>query len=168
MSNSRLQCINVPSVTYSGREQSPLHFGLSAEGYDLNTQLEGYDKLIWIVQNKNNRKVWIRRPENFINNEKEKDDIIIEELVTTTKVNNKQIDKKPLDGIKKITDYNMFLTFRLNKLKEDHKDDVEKKNNKELFNIVVAEWKNIKNNASELVKTIEEAKEWCAKNNTKK
>jgi hypothetical protein len=61
---SRKPCINVPTAFYSGKEQSPLHFGLSAEGYDLNTILEGYDHLMWAVKMKNNRKVWVRQNPN--------------------------------------------------------------------------------------------------------
>ena len=57
---TRKPCINVPSASYNGKEQSPLHFGLSAEGYELNTIMEGYDHMMWIVKIKNNKKVWVR------------------------------------------------------------------------------------------------------------
>lgn len=59
--STRKPCTNVQTATYSGKEQSPLHFGLSAEGYDLNTIMEGYDKMQWMVKIKNNRKVWVRQ-----------------------------------------------------------------------------------------------------------
>ena len=56
----RKPCINVPTTTYSGKEQSPLHFGLSAEGYEINTIMQGHDNMMWIVKMKNNKKVWVR------------------------------------------------------------------------------------------------------------
>jgi hypothetical protein len=43
-----------------GTELSPLHYGLSAEGYDINSIMEGYDKELWIVDVKNNKKVWVK------------------------------------------------------------------------------------------------------------
>ena len=59
--NNKQPCNNVSTETYTGKEQSPKRFGLSAEGYDLNFEKEGYDGKIWIVQIKNNRKVWVRK-----------------------------------------------------------------------------------------------------------
>ena len=54
-------CINSTSSYYTGKEQSPLHFGLSAEGYDINAIMEGYDKELWIVEIRNNKKVWTKK-----------------------------------------------------------------------------------------------------------
>jgi hypothetical protein len=54
-------CINSTSSYYTGKEQSPLHFGLSAEGYDINAIMEGYDKELWIVEVRNNKKVWTKK-----------------------------------------------------------------------------------------------------------
>ncbi len=54
-------CINSNSSYYTGKEQSPLHFGLSAEGYDINAIMEGYDKELWIVDVRNNKKVWTKK-----------------------------------------------------------------------------------------------------------
>ncbi len=54
-------CINSNSSYYTGKEQSPLHFGLSAEGYDINAIMEGYDKELWIVEIRNNKKVWTKK-----------------------------------------------------------------------------------------------------------
>jgi hypothetical protein len=54
-------CINSNSSYYTGKEQSPLHFGLSAEGYDINSIMEGYDKELWIVEVRNNKKVWTKK-----------------------------------------------------------------------------------------------------------
>ena len=60
MKNSKSPCINVSTESYTGKEQSPKRFGLSAEGYDVGFEKEGFDKQIWCVQIKNNRKVWVR------------------------------------------------------------------------------------------------------------
>ena len=54
-------CLNSPSSYYTGREQSPLHYGLSAEGYEINAIMEGYDKELWIVEVRNNKKVWTKK-----------------------------------------------------------------------------------------------------------
>ena len=160
---TRKPCINVPSASYNGKEQSPLHFGLSAEGYELNTIMEGYDHMMWIVKIKNNKKVWVRNTLNttkmvheepIINNTNENNIEIIE--------NNVEIIKPQVEE-KKITDYNLFLTYRLNELK---KNNTENKNNKEIFAIVIAEWKELKKNTSELSRIINLANEYH-KNNKK-
>jgi len=54
-------CINSNSSYYTGKEQSPLHFGLSAEGYDINAIMEGFDKELWIVEVRNSKKVWTKK-----------------------------------------------------------------------------------------------------------
>jgi hypothetical protein len=54
-------CINCPSSFYTGKEQSPLHFGLSAEGYEVNAIMEGFDTELWIVEVRNNKKVWTKK-----------------------------------------------------------------------------------------------------------
>ena len=54
-------CINCPSSYYTGKEQSPLHFGLSAEGYEVNAIMEGFDTELWIVEVRNNKKVWTKK-----------------------------------------------------------------------------------------------------------
>ena len=53
-------CINSSKNYYTGTELSPLHFGLSAEGYDINSIMEGYDNELWIVDIKNNKKIWVK------------------------------------------------------------------------------------------------------------
>ena len=60
-------CINLSTDTYTGKEQSPKGFGYSADGFELNYEKTGQDNRIWIVQIKNNRKVWIRRNTNISN-----------------------------------------------------------------------------------------------------
>jgi hypothetical protein len=54
-------CINHSSSYYTGKEQSPLHYGLSAEGYDINSIMEGFDKDLWIVEVRNSKKVWTKK-----------------------------------------------------------------------------------------------------------
>jgi hypothetical protein len=54
-------CLNSSSSYYTGKEQSPLHYGLSAEGYDINSIMEGYDKELWVVDVRNNKKVWTKK-----------------------------------------------------------------------------------------------------------
>jgi hypothetical protein len=61
MKSTKIPCSNVSTESYTGKEQSPKRFGLSAEGFDINYEKEGFDNLIWIVQIKNNRKVWVRK-----------------------------------------------------------------------------------------------------------
>jgi len=38
-----------------------LHFGLSAEGYEINSIMEGFDKDLWIVEVRNGKKVWTKK-----------------------------------------------------------------------------------------------------------
>ena len=54
-------CINSTTSYYTVKEQSPLHFGLSAEGYEINSIMEGFDKELWIVEVRNNKKVWTKK-----------------------------------------------------------------------------------------------------------
>lgn len=183
--STRKQCVNVSSASYSGKENSPLHFGLSAEGYDLNTIMEGYDKLQWIVKIKNNRKVWVRH--QVINKMVHEEPIIQHDTQDVTNIQNEDINEvqindcnkvdevnnisnneilvdkthkvvKPVKNSKpetlkavveekKMTDYNIFLTYRLYELK---KNNIDKTNNKELFNSVVQEWKELKTKPVEL------------------
>ena len=59
--SSKKVCINHSASYYTGKEQSPLHFGLSAEGYDINSIMEGFDKDLWIVEVRNSKKVWTKK-----------------------------------------------------------------------------------------------------------
>jgi hypothetical protein len=54
-------CVNCSTAYYTGKEQSPLHFGLSAEGYEINSIMEGFDKELWIVDLRNSKKVWTKK-----------------------------------------------------------------------------------------------------------
>ena len=122
MKNNKIPCSNISTETYTGKEQSPKRFGLSAEGFEINYEKEGYDKQIWSVQLKNGRKVWVRNcnrvniithEEPIITNyntpqlieekssdEKDTNDSII---VTTNQPNNNSEKKK--------TDYNIFIKY---------------------------------------------------------
>jgi hypothetical protein len=173
---SRKPCINVSNAFYSGKEQSPLHFGLSAEGYELNTVLEGYDRMIWAVKMKNNRKVWVRQmpvsghirmvheepvvPETqedvSIQQDTQPDvqPTIQEELQEEQEPPKKPDVIKPIVEEKKLTDYNLFLTYRLHELKKQNHD----KTNKELFNSAIAEWKELKKNPIEFKNVMQLAK----------
>lgn len=159
----RKQCINISTTTYSGKEQSPLRFGLSAEGYELNTIVEGYDKMMWIVKIKNGKKVWVRQ---LVSNQRmvyeepviqEESQDISDTLDKLTVVNTSHIEPEDIDKNeqvvitakvqeKKITDYNLFLTYRLQELKKNNNN----KTNKELFNSAIQEWKELKKNSTEM------------------
>lgn len=83
MSSIKKTCINSSKHYYTGTELSPLHYGLSAEGYELNSVMEGFDKELWVVDIKNNKKVWVKndtiiritREDPIINNIETKLDI---------------------------------------------------------------------------------------------
>lgn len=161
---SRKPCTNVSTATYTGKEFSPLKSGLSAEGYDINTVMEGGDKLLWVVQIKNNRKVWVRK-QTTIDRLVHEDPIILNttDIVELPKQEEEEVILKPKVEEKKLTDYNLYLTYKLFKLKEEYKEI--KTENKELLNKAIAEWKIIKKNPNELTKILEEAKKY---NQTKK
>ena len=158
-------CINLSTDTYTGKEQSPKGFGYSADGFELNYEKTGQDNRIWIVQIKNNRKVWIRRNTN-ISNITHEEPIINDNLNETSNeglnealnecsnessnnvLNDVIIDNNKVKKINKDkkTDYNIFLKYYLELLKisNELKSKNERKTNKELFNETVDEWKNIK------------------------
>lgn len=162
---SKKKCINSPSFTYTGKEQSPLRYGLSAEGYDVNSVLEGYDKKPWYVEVKNNKKVWVRREETYkITHEepviKSIDDFTTNATVPSLNVinHNKEVVlrldtiKEP-ENIKKTTDYNIYLSYRLKQLKETSNED-----GKSYFKQAIEEWKTLKSNPEELQKILNEAR----------
>jgi hypothetical protein len=176
---TRRPCVNVATASYSGKEQSPLHFGLSAEGYENGTIMEGHDHMMWVVKSKNNRKVWVRQmcsgkmvhEEPVINDsieELKKTDDSNEAIHIIVQPTEKEPSSEPIQQPpeqqqppimkanveeKKINDYNIFLTYRLQELKKSQKSS-----NKEIFNSVVAEWKELKKNTANLNKVIVEIK----------
>lgn len=160
--SSKKPCINYPSCTYTGKEQSPLRFGLSAEGYSVNSVLEGYDKHLWVVEIKNNKKVWVKREETFSITPEEP---VIKDIPIPLPPVIPEEDSSTLQPIeKKTTDYNLFLSYRLSQLKETHPDN----DNKTNFAKVIEEWKNIKNKPEDLKKVIEEAKQYAVSKPAKK
>jgi hypothetical protein len=136
-------CINVPTMLYTGNEKSPLHYGLSAEGYDINVAMEGYDKNIWVVDVKNNKKVWIKK-DSIIRIEKE-------EPVIKDNSDTKDVKEK-----NNPTDYNIFIKYRLHMLKNDSKNNTNKTN----FDLVRAEWQNLKKDTKKMKEIMIEAKNW--------
>lgn len=58
----KMPCKNDPEYQYSGKEQSPLGLGYTAEGEKVGTVMEGRDKNKWIVGVKNGVKVWSKVP----------------------------------------------------------------------------------------------------------
>jgi hypothetical protein len=182
MKNNKNQCTNVSTESYTGKEQSPKRFGLSAEGFDINYEKEGFDKLIWVVQFKNNRKVWVRKNniititheepvipdnkthkiiDNPIDNPINNDDIIsdkkdkdIENIEDTNKKDKEDNDTSKTD--KKKTDYNIFLKYYLNKLKEEEENKLLA--HKVIFQMAIQEWARLKKNPTELKSLIETIK----------
>lgn len=173
MKNNKNQCTNVSTESYTGKEQSPKRFGLSAEGFDINYEKEGFDKLIWTVQVKNNRKVWVRKnnittithEEPVISDkssetsipEIKNEDTLQEEVrhteVETLSKNDEETITKPE---KKKTDYNIFLTYYLLKLKSEECN--KSVAHKDILKIATVEWARLKQNPSELKILIENIK----------
>jgi len=162
--SSKKPCINYPTCTYTGKEQSPLRFGLSAEGYSVNSVIEGYDKNLWVVEIKNNKKVWVKRDENFDITPEEPVMKSTETLPVETSSVHDTCTTLPQIPEKKTTDYNLYLSYRLSQLKQTNPDN----DNKTNFASVVQEWKAIKNVPEELKKVIEEAKQFALSNPVKK
>jgi hypothetical protein len=157
--SSKKPCINYPSCTYTGKEQSPLRFGLSAEGYSVNSVIEGYDKNLWVVEIKNNKKVWVKREENFAITPEEPVIKCTESSlpVDTSSSVHDVVTTLPQIAEKKTTDYNLYLSYRLSQLKQTNPDN----DNKTNFASVIKEWKVIKNIPEDLKKIIEDAKQFA-------
>lgn len=172
--SSKKPCINNPAFSYTGNEQSPLHFGLTAEGYPINAVMEGYDKKLWAVEIKNNKKVWIRKDDNFRVTHEEP---IIKSEIEPQLIENESIpinSSAPIQSSiitpvseKKTTDYNLYLSWRLKQLKEETVNTStshECQENKKNFTRVLEEWKIIKNKPDELKKILEEARAHMSQN----
>lgn len=187
MTSIKKPCINSSKHYYTGTELSPLHFGLSAEGYEINSVMEGYDKELWVVDIKNNKKVWVKndtiiritREDPVINNIEPKlneNNKLNEKIVSIMNSNKAIIESskneenptvennislvanidvsKILDKSKKSTDYNIFVKYRLNQLKDISK------NKKENFNNVKNEWHEIKKDKENFKVIMSNAKLW--------
>ena len=140
-------CINCPKMFYTGKEQSPLHYGLSAEGYELNSAMEGFDKQIWIVDIKNGKKVWIRK-DSVVRISKE------EPLIKDEEEQEKEAEKNKV--INSPTDYNIYIKYRLFILKNEPNENTNKSN----FDLVRLEWQDLKKDTKKLKKEMSEAKKW--------
>jgi hypothetical protein len=148
---TKKNCINFPTHFYTGKEQSPLHYGLSAEGYDINSVMDGYDKQSWVVEIKNNKKVWIRK--DSILKITPEEPVIISNVCENNLLEPVEIKPKA-KPVNKPTDYNIFVKYRLNELKDINK------NSKGNFDNVRAEWQELKKNPEKLKEVIEKAKIW--------
>jgi hypothetical protein len=156
MISNRKNCINVPTSFYTGKESSPLRFGLSAEGYDIGYDMEGHDKLLWTVKVKNNKKVWGRKydyekvlhEEPLIKEEEKLQPVVVvkEEI---------QVIAEEVVEKKQTTDYNLFLSYYLNKLKAENTTN---ETNKNLFSKTTEEWKRLKKNPEELRNILQKIK----------
>jgi hypothetical protein len=166
LKNNKLPCSNISTESYTGKEQSPKRFGLSAEGFEVNHEKEGFDGKIWVVQYKNNRKVWVRK--NIISIVTHEEPLINDDNTTATEpvienpiinssviINNEiteepkeeELNEEPKNTDKKKTDYNIFVKYYLDKLK---KEDTNKTPNKVLFQQTTQEWARLKKNPNEL------------------
>lgn len=200
MNSIKKPCINSSKHFYTGTELSPLHFGLSAEGYELNSVMEGYDKELWVVDIKNSKKVWVKndtiiritREDPVINNIEKmnnEDNIKLNKHIVsilnmnmnmnTTKavcegkakglIENEEtrtVNSGPIQIVntynlnvlknKKSTDYNLFVKYRLNQLKDSNK------NKKDNFNDVKNEWHELKKDKANFGIVMTDAKKWYA------
>ena len=167
MKSNKIPCTNISTESYTGKEQSPKRFGLSAEGFDINYEKEGFDNQIWSVQIRNGRKVWakkcniskitheiplltsnqplIENTDNISNDSSNNDVEIINDtskeiLIETSSDVEVKIEKKK-------TDYNIFIKYYLDKLKSENKDNTP---HKILFQASTLEWNRLKKNPEEL------------------
>ena len=161
--SNNYQCTNVTTETYTGKEMSPKGMGLSAIGFDIGFEKEGVDKQLWVVQMKNNRKVWFKKSgmpkvsheEPLITGKK--DEIIVNESQNIESNVNDNNDDKSIDsqneGVNKSgkkTDFNIFYKYYSNKLKQENKENGLNKKPKTIQEETYAEWNRIKKNKGEL------------------
>ena len=187
--SARKVCVNCPTSYYTGREQSPLHFGLSAEGYEINSIMEGFDKDLWIVEVRNNKKVWTKKEHinkmtyeiPLINETTQVTPVtqvtqvtpvtpsitqdpaqasqsvpIVESVTRVTAARDIDTDtvvttKEKVSKTIKPTDYTLFITYRIHKMKEVSGD------NKKNYDCAREEWKEYKNKPDELREIMVEA-----------
>lgn len=161
--NNNYQCSNVSTETYTGKEQSPKGIGFSAVGYDIGFEKEGVDKLLWVVQIKNNKKVWFRK--NGMPKVSHEEPLIISIDSNSYQIEeieknetNEEIERKPNEEIEVIkkettikkTDFNIFYKYYSNKLKDENKEKGLNKKPKEIQEETYNEWNRIKKNKDEL------------------
>jgi hypothetical protein len=93
-------CVNCSTAYYTGKEQSPLHFGLSAEGYEINSIMEGFDKELWIVDLRNSKKVWTKK-EHI--NKMTYEIPLINEFTDTAEVSKNETSGTPVTAVDTVT-----------------------------------------------------------------
>jgi len=166
MKSNKIPCSNISTESYTGKEQSPKRFGLSAEGFDVNYEKEGYDNFIWSVQIRNGRKVWAKKCNmskithevpllTSLNQVINNDDIVNDNLTNDTaiSVSGETSEEVPIETPKEVkiekkrTDYNIFIKYYLDKLKSENKDNTP---HKILFQATTLEWNRLKKNPDEL------------------
>ena len=165
--SNNYQCVNVSNETYTGKEQSPKGMGYSAMGYDVGFEKEGIDKQLWVVQIKNNKKVWFRKSgmpkvtheEPLISeNDSSNDSISSNDNNDTINPNTNPIinevketttEEKPKASNKK-TDFNLFYNYYSNILKEENKEKGLNKKPKQIQEETYSEWNRLKKNKEEL------------------
>jgi hypothetical protein len=172
MKSNKIPCTNISTESYTGKEQSPKRFGLSAEGFDINFEKEGYDNQIWSVQIRNGRKVWAKKNNmskithevpllssientndipSLVNLNNDDVDVVVtnkskdNSSETSLDIANEQ--SKEVKVEKKKTDYNIFIKYYLDKLKSENKDNTP---HKILFQAATLEWNRLKKNPQEL------------------
>ena len=168
MKSNKIPCTNISTESYTGKEQSPKRFGLSAEGFDINYEKEGFDNQIWSVQIRNGRKVWAKKSNMskitheipLLSSNQNTDDIQLDNLNNDAIINDTLKDtstetsqditidqSKEVKIEKKKTDYNIFIKYYLDKLKSENKDNTP---HKILFQAATLEWNRLKKNPQEL------------------
>ena len=171
MKSNKIPCSNISTESYTGKEQSPKRFGLSAEGYDINYEKEGFDNQIWSVQIRNGRKVWAKKNNiskithevPLLSSIENTDDIpslvnhnndsaIVVNDISNDNSTNISLDttheqSKEVKIEKKKTDYNIFIKYYLDKLKSENKDNTP---HKILFQAATLEWNRLKKFPDEL------------------
>ena len=166
MKSNKIPCSNISTDSYTGKELSPKRFGLSAEGFDINYEKEGYDNQIWSVQIRNSRKVWAKKSNitkitheipllTSLNHVINTDDIVNDnsnnEVIANSSVEPSEDvaieTSKEVKIEKKRTDYNIFIKYYLDKLKSENKDNTP---HKILFQATTLEWNRLKKNPDEL------------------
>ena len=154
---NNFQCINIASETYTGKEQSPKGLGYSAVTYNIGFEKEGVDKQLWVVQMKNNKKVWFRKSgmpqvtheEPLITNINPIIEVIpkLEEKEEIEVITNEIKEEEPKQ---KKTDFNIFYKYYSNKLKEENKIKGLDKKPKIIQEETYSEWNRLKKNKEEL------------------
>ena len=159
--SNNYQCVNVSNETYTGKEQSPKGMGFSALGYDVGFEKEGVDKQLWVVQIKNNKKVWFRKSgmpkvtheEPLItenDNESSNGSISSNDIIDSNNTEVKETTEEKVITNNKKTDFNLFYKYYSNILKEKNKEKGLNKKPKQIQEETYSEWNRLKKDKDEL------------------